>query len=167
MKFRDIKKISIAKYHVDSPWIYFKPHYIDDRKLNLDPDYQRGYVWNVNQKISYLEWILKGGITGKDIYLNHPGWMRSFEGDFEVVDGKQRISAVLDFFDNKIPVFGSYYKDYEDNLPIFEASFSVHINNLTSKKDIVQWYLDMNTCGTYHTKEEIEKVKNIINKLEE
>ncbi len=165
MKFQDIKRMTIAKYKIDSPWIYFKKHYIIEHNLNLDPDYQRDYVWTDKQKISYIEWILKGGITGKDIYLNHPGWMKSFKGDFEVVDGKQRITAVLDFLDNKFPVFGKLYKEFEDKLPIFEASFNIHINNLENRKDIIQWYLDMNTCGVSHTDEEINKVKNILKKL--
>jgi uncharacterized protein with ParB-like and HNH nuclease domain len=167
MKFRDIKQMSKAKYHVDAPWDFFESHYLNPKdgalkKLDLDPDYQRGYCWTDEQKSRYIEWILKGGTSGKEIYLNHPGWMRDFKGKFEIVDGKQRISAMLDFLHNKIKVFGEYFNEFEDDLPLSNASFSVNIADLKSRKEILQWYLDMNSCGVAHTNDEIEKVKKLI-----
>ena len=168
MKFRDIKQTTQAKYHVDAPWEYFEDHYLAYRNgvhaldLDLDPDYQRDYCWTEEQKRRYIEWVLKGGTSGKEIYLNHPGWMKSFKGKFEVVDGKQRISAVLDFLHDKIKVFGKYYSEFEDSLPLSNASFSVNIADLTSRREILQWYLDMNSCGVAHTNSEIENVRKLI-----
>ena len=99
-RFRNIKRVSRAAYRVDVPWNYLQS-WMDDNLnhpnlgCDLDPPYQRGYVWTVEQKIAYLEYILKDGMSGKDIFWNCPGWMTTFEGPLELVDGKQRITAVL------------------------------------------------------------------------
>lgn len=44
-------------------------------------------------------------------------------------------------------------------------SLIFHINDLKSKKEVLQWYLDMNAGGTPHTSEEIERVKKMIEEL--
>ena len=33
----------------------------------------------------------------------------------------------------------------------------ININDLPTRKDVLQWYLEMNSAGTPHTKEEINK----------
>lgn len=42
----------------------------------------------------------------------------------------------------------------------------VHVNNLKTEKEVLQWYIDMNAGGTPHTTEEIDRVKKLINDLE-
>ena len=39
------------------------------------------------------------------------------------------------------------------------------MNYLESKKEILEWYIDMNFGGTPHTNEEIERVKKMIQQL--
>ena len=96
------------------------------------------------------------------MYFNHPGWMTSFKGEYVIVDGKQRLNAVILFLTDKIKVFDTYYKDYEDKLKSYKAEFIWHIASLKSKKEVLEWYLDFNSGGTVHTEEELNKVKNMI-----
>lgn len=42
----------------------------------------------------------------------------------------------------------------------------IHVNNLKTEKEVLQWYIDMNAGGTPHAKEEIERVKELIDNLE-
>jgi hypothetical protein len=42
----------------------------------------------------------------------------------------------------------------------------IHVNNLKTEKEVLQWYIDMNAGGTPHTTEEIDRVKKLINDLE-
>lgn len=44
-------------------------------------------------------------------------------------------------------------------------SIKVNINNLKSKKEVLQWYIDMNAGGTPHTNEEINRIKKMIETL--
>ena len=160
-KFQDIPLITIAKYHVDIFWTYIED-WIEKEEVDMNPDFQRDYVWNQPQKEQYVEWILRNGNSGKDIYFNHPGWFRDWDGDMVIVDGKQRIEAVIGFLHDKVKAYGYYNSEYEDNFRIMHCGFSVHVADLKTRKEVLQWYLDMNTGGTVHTNEEVEKVKELL-----
>ena len=38
----------------------------------------------------------------------------------------------------------------------------VHINNLKTRKDVLQWYLGLNTGGTPHSREELTRVAKLL-----
>lgn len=152
MKFKDIKPFPNIHYHVDVPLEYVEQKIneeITELNLQINPDFQRGHVWTEEQQISYMEFLLKNPQSGKEIYFNHPNWMNSFKGDFVLVDGLQRLTAVLAFLNNKIKVYGSYYTDYEDRLPMICLSFNVAC--LKTRADVLRWYLDFNSGGTPHS----------------
>lgn len=76
----------------------------------------------------------------------------------------QRLTAIQRFVNNEIKVFGFYYNEYTDNLRI-NQTIKLNVNDLKTKKEVLQWYVDMNTGGTPHTNEEIERVKKMIDGL--
>ena len=147
---------------------------IKEGNLQLNPYFQRGHVWTEKQQIAWLEFFLKGGKSGNDIYFNDPFWMgwnrKSMESnvykDFVCVDGLQRLTAIQRFVNNEIKVFGSYYKEYEDPRYLRMIPLTFHVNNLKTEREVLQWYIDMNAGGTPHTTEEIERVKKLIDDLE-
>lgn len=135
--------------------------------INLNPDYQRGYVWNDAQKTSYLEYILRGGFSGRDIFWNSANWQSmGTVGVLELVDGQQRVKSVLQFLKNEIPVFdGHYYGDFEGRMRDIDARFRFHINNTNSKLEVIDWYLGMNTGGSIHTEEDLQVAYDYRNKI--
>jgi hypothetical protein len=135
--------------------------YIEEYNLILDPDFQRGHIWNEQQQISFVEFILANGSSGRELLFNHPGWMKNFRGDFVCVDGLQRITAILRYVDNEIKAYDSYYKDMTDHLPNCNDMI-VTINTLKTRKEVLTWYIQLNSCGTPHSEEEIERVKYLI-----
>ena len=143
--------------------------WIDDHTLNmglqLNPDFQRGYVWNKKQKIKYLEFLLMGGSSARDIYFNCPGWMKDWKGDFVCVDGLQRLTAILEFFENKFAIFGNYYSN-EIEIGSFDPNVIIHVNDLQTKKEVLKWYLEFNSGGTVHTEAELDKVRKMIEEEE-
>ncbi len=167
VKFSDIKPFTrSAPYHADQPWELFIPKlqedWIDELGLDIDPDFQRAHVWNETQQIRYVEYILRGGKSGRDLYFNHPNWMTSFKGPFVLVDGKQRLQAVRRFMNNEIKIFGdNKFSDFEDRLG-YAPSFSVNVNDLKTRKEVLQWYIDLNAGGVAHTEDEIQKVVQLL-----
>jgi len=168
MRFRDIPQITWARYHVNSSWDYLEEtleHYKKDYGLELEPDFQRAHVWTEEKQVAYVEWILRGGTSGKDIYFNCPGFQsirtKKF-GPMQLVDGLQRVTAVRRFMNNEIRAFGRLRNEYEGSIGILQADFIVHINDLPTRKQVLQWYLDMNGGGVVHTNEELEKVKKLL-----
>jgi len=160
-RFRDIPQITLAKYQVNIFWNYIEA-WILDNNVDMNPDFQREYVWNQKQKEQYIEWVLRNGDSGRDIYFNHPGWFKKWEGQMVIVDGKQRIDAVIGFMYNKVKAYGFYLNEYVDKFNSLLCNFVIHVADLESREEVLQWYIDMNTGGTVHTEEEIEKVKSLL-----
>jgi hypothetical protein len=168
-RFQDIPQFTRhAGYAVDVGWDYLPTHFahaVQEYRLDINPDFQRGYVWTLEQKVRYVEYVLQGGQSGRDLYTNNPCWNKSgTPGDknwwYVLVDGKQRLNAVLGFLSNEFPIFGvSYYRDYTDRLSIVRTSFRWHVNDLATYPEVLQWYVDLNRGGTIHTDQEIERVR--------
>lgn len=139
---------------------------LETMSLQLIPDFQRGHVWTEEQQIAYVEFFLKGGKSGRDFYYNLN------DKEYVCVDGLQRTTALTRFVDNEIKVFGQYFDEFEFNkyvaqyLPRVEFTVNIYRNNLNDKKEILEWYVDMNSGGTPHSKDEIERVKRKIVELE-
>lgn len=166
MLFKDIPKYTrIGSYQVSTPLSFLDKKITEweqELHLELNPDFQRGHVWTEEQQIAFVEYLIKGGKSAITIYFNHPGWMGSFKGPFVLVDGLQRITSCLKFMRNELPIFdGHYYKDFDDTLS-YEVELLINVNNLKKRSEVLQWYIDFNTGGTIHTKEEIEKVKLLL-----
>jgi len=62
------------------------------------PDWQRGKVWPLKKKQKFLDTILKSWHSPV-LYFRKVG-----DETFECVDGQQRLTAVWEFYDNKIPL---------------------------------------------------------------
>jgi hypothetical protein len=167
-RFQDIPQMTIAYYSVNQPWRDLAERLSKwgniNGEIDLNPDYQRGNVWTKKQKIAYIEYVLRGGISGRDIFWNCPGWMGNFRGPMELVDGKQRVTAVLEFQENKFKVFGYYFREYSDELDYVGHWFLFYVNNLENREDIIQWYLDLNS-GTPHKRKDIQKAENLLKEL--
>lgn len=170
MKFSDIPTfIRPAYYRVDVEWTYLEETLLryDDRKIpgfvfDMNPDFQRGHVWNEEQQRRYVEFILRDGQSSRDIHWNCVGWQANYKGPMVLVDGKQRLEAVLKFLRNELAIFnGHLRKDFQGRLPC-HATFRFNINNLDKRSDWLQWYLDLNEGGVVHTKEELNRVRELL-----
>jgi hypothetical protein len=169
MKFADIPKFTpygsyrcnVSVRHMQSAL----DDYIEWNKLEMNPDFQRGHVWTQGQQISYVEFFLKGGKTGRDIYFNCPGWQRrTIEGTMVCVDGLQRITALQKFMADELEIFGNTkFSDFEDNMRMCRhTDLTFHINDLETREEVLRWYLEMNFGGTPHTFDELERVNQLL-----
>lgn len=172
MKFKDIKPFtSDGNYKVNMSFDYLIQWLQEQQAeygLNLNPDFQRGHVWTEEQQVAWLEHVIRGGKNGLTLYFNDPYWMSFCEKtdeyhDFVCVDGLQRITAIHRFMGNELMVFGSLYKEFEDPFWLRNnISLEVVVNNLKSRREVLQWYIDMNTGGTPHPSSEIERVRALM-----
>lgn len=169
---KDVPQFPWANYHVTQSWLGIDDFFANCVRVNLDPDYQRGYVWSQFQKESYVEYLLRGGRSGRDIQFNCPNWHTpigdtEWHDTLELVDGKQRLNAIREFLSNKVKVFGKYLNEYEDGNRIGRVTYHLdfHVNNLATKKEVIEWYLGMNTGGSIHTKEDLKSAYESLSNL--
>ncbi len=174
MNYADIPQFTRhAGYACDVSWNYLVSSWLPDQLkagLDLDPDFQRAHVWSEGQQRRYIEFVLKGGRSSGNIQTNHPGWHHmNVDGPYVLVDGKQRLEAVCKFMNNNLKIFhelspdgsGFYQEDFEGYMRHF-ASFKWHVNDLATRAEVLQWYLDLNAGGVAHTDEEISRVQRLL-----
>lgn len=162
--FRDIKMFPKCCYHLDIDWGYLEQQIQSESEIGLDlnPDFQREHVWTEQQQISYCEYILRNGSSGRELYFNCTGWNDDYRGPFVIVDGKQRLQAVRRFMAGEIRVFGSYIHEYVNNPRMLTARFSWNVSALETRREVLEWYLHFNSGGTIHTDDELDKVRQML-----
>ncbi len=136
----------------------------DPDGIDLDPDFQRAHVWTVEQQIRYVEFTLRGGRSAKTIMFNKAFWPNHDTSNqpMVLVDGKQRLRAVSRFMNNEIPAFGTLYGDFTGKMRMTDAKFEFMINDLPTRADVLQWYIDLNAGGVAHTDGDIQKVRELL-----
>ena len=134
--------------------------WMNEDDLQLNPDFQRGHVWTPAQQTDYLEWVLVGGQSGLDIWFNHPGWMTDFKGSFVCIDGLQRLTAIMQFLDNKLSPFGHPRSEIEFAYSDYSLFFNVM--NMQTRKETLEWYLTFNKKGTPHTQAELNRIQKLV-----
>jgi hypothetical protein len=68
----------------------------EKKKFILDPDFQRNLVWKQEQKSRFIESILLN-FPIPPVYLNE-----NIEGKYIVIDGRQRISTLIEFLKGEL-----------------------------------------------------------------
>ena len=71
----------------------------DDESLKFDPAYQRGEVWCRKGQSELIRSLLEG-INIPQIILNE----NTNDEEYDIMDGKQRLSAIIQFINNEFPV---------------------------------------------------------------
>jgi hypothetical protein len=83
---------------------FFLPHvvdFIEDRAWgNLRPEYQRRLRWTEDKKSQLIESFIMN-VPVPPVFLFEPSL-----GEFEVMDGQQRLSAIVDFLQNRFELSG-------------------------------------------------------------
>lgn len=172
MRLSDIKKFtSVGDYQVDIPLSFLEKNIVwftEDYNLDLNPDFQRGHVWTQEQQIAWLEYYFRGGVSSKVIYFNSPDFSSTVNPSRDltgmvIVDGLQRLTALRAFLRGDIPIFGRYLNEWEGtDRSLMSYTIKFNVNNLQTREELLTWYLEMNTGGTPHSDEEIERVKGLL-----
>lgn len=141
-------------------------------ELFMDPVYQRDFVWTKEQKQFYIKNLFEGNASIKPTFVEYSETLEdgTRKRVAEVLDGKQRIKALIDFYNNKFDVEGLYYKDlhYLDQF-FFERLDVVYtrIMNREGRKDLkletkIQIFLEINMLGTRMSDEDLKKAQSLL-----
>lgn len=68
------------------------------KKIDLNPIYQRDVVWNEQKMSAFIDSLMKG-LVPSNITVN----VDTDDKSWTCIDGKQRITSILNFYRNKIP----------------------------------------------------------------
>ena len=150
--------------------INFNPYVID---CNGEKQfYQRGLVWTLEQKQMLIESIYNWIEIGK-ILVRKNSWDRMEKVCAEIgeeygrdcVDGKQRISTIIEFVQNKFPDSkGNYWNDFSDNAKRNFLSYDMisfgELPERATDQDVIDSFLTLNFTGVPMSKEHIKYVRS-------
>lgn len=143
-------------------------------EYDFDPEYQRGLVWTKEQKQAFIKALMIGKAEIQPIFIRNP---KKREWRLEVLDGKQRLTAILEYVRGEFEVEGFYYKDLNSSdirifnyTPMVYTEIKYYDNKVgltampTEQK--IELFLQVNGYGQHVSDEHLEKIKNMNNKGE-
>lgn len=140
--------------------------YIISFGVDFNPSYQRGLVWKLEDEQKLIESVFDRVDIGKFVFI-HLGYEKDLM--YEILDGKQRLTALYRFYTDQFKYKGYYYSELPYKLKhVFEDS-SVAVactrKEDMKEKDILNYFLKLNTTGKPVDSVHINKIREIFNKL--
>jgi hypothetical protein len=119
-----------------------------------NPEYQRGYAWTGDDKARFLDTLFAGRPMGNFIFVTHSDG----RGD-EVLDGKQRLSTLLELVMSVLPYRGVYWHEMSDadrnTVMQRPAQFADLSDKQYTEADFWDIFLDVNAAGVPQTEEHL------------
>ena len=144
----------------------------ENGELFMDPVYQRDFVWTKEQKQLYIKNLFEDNASIRPTFIEYSETLEdgTRKRVTEVLDGKQRIKALIDFYNNEFDVDGLYYKDLHYLDQIFFERLNVvytRIMNRDGRKDLkletkIQLFLEINMLGTRMSDEDLKRAQSLL-----
>ncbi len=138
-----------------------------DYGIDLDPDYQRGNIWTLDQKVNLIDSIFKNVDIGKFTIISRPWGSNPNKAAtpkmWEMLDGKQRITAIIEFYTNRFKYKGKYFCDMHirDKQHFKNYNISSGETEPLTDEQKYRYFLKLNTTGTPVDEAHIAKVRKL------
>lgn len=128
---------------------------IDTESLNLNPDYQRNYIWTSNDQKYLIDTIIKGfPLPSFFVYLDS-------KGKYEMVDGQQRSKTIYRFIKGAInsskATDSKYFKDLDPHVILTYRLPFIVITNIVTRDYLREFYVLINKKGVHLNTPEVNK----------
>lgn len=138
---------------------------------DFNPEYQRELVWSIEQKQAFVKTLMIGDVDLCPTLITEPYSKEKGKREYEVLDGKQRMMAVIEYIRGKFSVDGLYYKDLSlgDVSRLMYAPFKYKLIKYYDKKkgfskmtieQKVELFLQINEYGQRVSEEHLTKIKS-------
>ena len=140
-------------------------YYADSAGVDMNPEYQRGYVWTLEDKQNLIRSILNDIEIGRFVFMQ-----KDFSSEdphfYEIIDGKQRLSTLIEFYEDRFELDGKKFSDlsFRDQHAILEKQILIIDTPQLTEKEKYEYFIRINTTGKVMDQEHIEKVKELLNK---
>lgn len=165
LKFHPQEINSSIKFFAENCNIDFDV-YLPTKGINL----QRDYVWTIEQKRELIWSVLMNRHIPRMAILNVVSEKEDLKGTYQVIDGKQRLSSMIDFYkgnydliiDEKSYYFKDLPEDYKRVISGFMFPYYIvneDYGNTFTDEDKINWFRYINFAGTIQDAEHFKKLK--------
>lgn len=140
----------------------------DEDPLTI-PDYQRGHVWTEEQQARFIGFLAEGG-EAPPIFVQR--WPLEANLPDELIDGLQRVTAVVRFMRNEVPMeladgTRMFLRDFSESDQHFLTGYGgprmeIRYVQLPTRAEVLHFYLRLNRGGTPHSDDEIKRVRAML-----
>lgn len=127
--------------------------------VDFKPDYQRGSVWDEEDREKLLDSIFAGREIGRFVFKQ-----LSFNRTND--DGKQRMLTLLAFYENRFPYKGVFYNDLSalDKNWFMDAPIGVaELDQNATRAEVLEVFLALNEGGKPVAKEVLDHARELLN----
>jgi hypothetical protein len=119
-------------------------------RLDIRPKYQREFVYTGKQRDAVIETIKKG------FPLNVMYWVKTDQGNFEVLDGQQRTISFCQYINGDFSLDGYYFHNLttEEQNQILDYELMIYFCEGTDRERL-DWFRIINIAGEKLTDQEI------------
>ena len=136
----------------------------------FNPEYQRDLVWSTEQKQAFIKALMIGDVDLCPTLIAEPYSKSHRKREYEVLDGKQRMMAVIEYIRGKFSIDDFYYNDLTlgDVSRLMHAPFKYRLVKYYDKKkgfskmtieQKVELFLQINEYGQRVSEEHLDKIK--------
>lgn len=132
--------------------------------IDKEPEYQRELVWSEEDQLLLIESIFDRLDIGKFVLVEKP--FDPFNPGYEILDGKQRLHAILSFIEDRFKFKGFYFSELLPsdrrkfmNLPI---PLAIIQDKKVDRAKIINYFIRLNTCGKQVDRNFLNRLKNSI-----
>ncbi|MDF2449464.1 MAG: hypothetical protein K0R26_1968 [Bacteroidota bacterium] len=128
---------------------------VENKQIDLNPSYQRNFIWSPDNQNELIDTILKGYPLPSFFLYKKP------DGKFEMVDGQQRTTTIYRFIQGLITSSKAFnkinFKDIDQkkfleyNIPVIE------ITKLATEDSLKEFYVLINKKGVHLNPAEVNK----------
>ena len=130
--------------------------------VNFEPDYQRGNVWTIDDKIKLIDSVFNSVDIGKFVFIKLP--FKENSPAYEVLDGKQRMIALVEFYEGRFTYKGMKYREmswYDQDCFRNHPIAIGEVNEEISLSQKYKYFLRLNTGGKLQDPEHLKRVEEM------
>lgn len=157
---KDNLRLNFLHYDLDS---IIDEYY--SQGINMDPDYQRGFVWDDTDRELLIDSIFNNIGIGTFVLARTPDYMYFDEHfGYEIIDGKQRLSTIISFYENRFPYRGKFFNDLSTDDQRFFLRTDIQIAKISqyNKSEILKYFIILNKTGKKMDLDHIKKIEKIV-----
>jgi len=134
--------------------------------LDLNPDYQRDLVWELEDKLKLIDSIFNNVDIGKFAFIRR-GYDKTLYPTphmYEVLDGKQRMTAIMEFKEDRFKWRGFFFSELHPHDKWFFESYKISVAEIDgmTKEQIYRYFLKLNTGGKPIAVAHLNKVQGLL-----
>lgn len=131
-------------------------------ELRDNPDYQRGYVWQDRDRELFLDAVFRGRELGLFVFVQFP----VPDYFYEVLDGKQRLNCLKDFFQGRFRYQGRLWYEFsghDRSIVLSTMTQYVELDGGRMKRsELLEVFLEVNAGGVPQTPAHLDHVRELL-----